>query len=140
MYVFLFLLPIFFAQMEVEACIHLKCAESVVQREIVPMIIIVFSNKGGTDKILSVIVDNACANQKVEVEFTVPLFSFVGFRIYVGSPPEMSASTSTGKPLRPLRPKLLRTAYMGAPFCPMGRQRPSIKGDEEIFTLLRNFR
>ena len=71
--------------MEVEACIHLKCAESVVQREIVPMIIIVFSNKGGTDKILSVIVDNACANQKVEVEFTVPLFSFVGFRIYVGS-------------------------------------------------------
>ena len=33
---------------------------------------------------------------------------------------EMSASTSTGKPLRPLRPKLLRTAYMGAPFCPMG--------------------
>jgi hypothetical protein len=34
----------------------------------------------------------------------------------------------------------LRTAYMGAPFCPMGRQRPSIKGDEEIFTLLRNFR
>ena len=47
MYVFLFLLPIFFAQMEVEACIHLKCAESVVQREIVPMIIIVFSNKGG---------------------------------------------------------------------------------------------
>ena len=85
MYVFLFLLPIFFAQMEVEACIHLKCAESVVQREIVPMIIIVFSNKGGTDKILSVIVDNACANQKVEVEFTVPLFSFVGFRIYVGS-------------------------------------------------------
>ena len=56
MYVFLFILPIFFAQMEVEACIHLKCAESVVQREIVPMIIIVFSNKGGTDKILSVIV------------------------------------------------------------------------------------
>ena len=85
MYVFLFILPIFFAQMEVEACIHLKCAESVVQREIVPMIIIVFSNKGGTDKILSVIVDNACANQKVEIEFTVPLFSFVGFRIYVGS-------------------------------------------------------
>ena len=31
MYVFLFILPIFFAQMEVEACIHLKCAESVVQ-------------------------------------------------------------------------------------------------------------
>ena len=31
-----------------------------------------------------------------------------------GIPPEMSASTSTGKPLRPLRPKLLRTAYMGA--------------------------
>ena len=28
MYVFLFLLPIFFAQMEVEACIHLKCAVS----------------------------------------------------------------------------------------------------------------
>lgn len=46
---------------------------------------------------------------------------------------EMSASTSTGKPLRPLRPKLLRTAYMGAPFCPMGRQRPSIKGDDGIF-------
>lgn len=45
MYVFLFLLPIFFAQMEVEACIHLKCAESVVQREIVPMIIIVFPTK-----------------------------------------------------------------------------------------------
>ena len=38
-----------------------------------------------------------------------------------GIPPEMSASTSTGKPLRPLRPKLLRTAYMGdAPFCPTG--------------------
>ena len=63
MYVFLFLLPIFFAQMEVEACIHLKCAESVVQREIVPMIIIVFSNKGGTDKILSVIVQSP--NQKI---------------------------------------------------------------------------
>ena len=71
--------------MEVEACIHLKCAESVVQREIVPMIIIVFSNKGGTDKILSVIVDNACANQKVEIEFTVPLFSFVGLKNNEGS-------------------------------------------------------
>ena len=50
-----------------------------------------------------------------------------------GIPPEMSASTSTGKPLRPLRPKLLRTAYMGAPFCPMGRQKPSIKGDNRTF-------
>ena len=49
-----------------------------------------------------------------------------------GIPPEMSASTSTGKPLRPLRPKLLRTAYMGAPFCPMGRQKPSIKGDNRF--------
>mgnify|MGYP007061173848 CR=1 FL=1 len=65
--------------MEVEACIHLKCAESVVQREIVPMIIIVFSNKGGTDKILSVIVDNACANQKVEVEFYCTIVFLRGF-------------------------------------------------------------
>ena len=57
-----------------------------------------------------------------------------------GIPPEMSASTSTGKPLRPLRPKLLRTAYMGAPFCPMGRQRPSIKGDDKNFCGISKFR
>ena len=83
---YVFLIPsIFFAQMEVEAGDISSVPNPVVQREIVPMIIIVFSNKGGTDKILSVIVDNACANREVEVEFTVPLFSFVGFRIYVGA-------------------------------------------------------
>ncbi len=31
MYAFLFLLPVFLAQMEVEPCIYLKCTESVVQ-------------------------------------------------------------------------------------------------------------
>lgn len=43
--VLLFLFPVFFAQVEIESGIYLKSAETIVYREIIPVVIIVFPTK-----------------------------------------------------------------------------------------------
>ena len=66
-FLFLFLLPVFFAQMEVESDIYLESPETVVQGEVVAVIIVVLAYEGGACKILSVVIYDARTEQEVEV-------------------------------------------------------------------------
>ena len=81
----LFLFPVFFAGVEVESGIYLESTESIVYREIVTMIIVVFSNKGSTYVIFPGVVDNPCAKQKIQIEFTVPRFCLIRLCVHIGS-------------------------------------------------------
>ena len=81
----LFLFPVFFAGVEVESGIYLESTESIVYREIVAMIIVVFPNKRSTYIIFACVVDNPCTNQKIQIEFTVPCFCLVRFCVHIGS-------------------------------------------------------
>ena len=49
------------------------------------MIIVVFSNKGSTYVIFPGVVDNPCAKQKIQIEFTVPRFCLIRFCVHIGS-------------------------------------------------------
>ena len=80
----LFVLPVLLFQIKVESGIYLESTESIVDREIVAMIIVVFSNKRSTYVILACVVDNPCPNQKIQIEFTVPCFCFICFCVHIG--------------------------------------------------------
>ena len=81
----LFLFPVFFAGVEVESGIYLESTESIVYREVITMIIVIFPNKRSAYIILPGIVDNPCTNQKIQIEFAVPCFCLVRFCVDIGS-------------------------------------------------------